>query len=525
MSNAMFAMGQAAAAGTALSGAWNLDYAYPSNSNAWDISLSGNSNVFNPGTQDSMPNAVFFSTDGSKMYVLGDTNNSVYQYNTYAPFHAPSATFVTSKSIGTQDSFPTGLSFSPDGTKMYVLGSGSGAVNEYTLSTAWDVSTASYVQNFSITAQDSSPKGLYFKPDGTKFYFVGAVGADVNEYSLSTAWDVSTASYVQNKLVSPQEVSPYGITFKPDGTKMYIAGQSGDDINEYTLSIPWSVSTASYSQAYFHNADNTPTGLFIHPKGVNIYFTGTTNTRVYQYTIGGKVTGTFPNDIYFKPDGTRCYVMDDGSNSVLQYNLSTPWDVCTATGNDNFSVGTLESTPHAITFKYDGTKMYVYGQTGDDINEYNLSTPWDITTAVFGQVSSVLGISSPQGIDIKPDGTKMYICGDNTVLMQYTMSTPWDVSTLSLEKSTTVTTTVSGMRFKEDGTMLFTTKYSSPVIKSYTLSTPWDIATLTSHQTSNVCYAQDTQIEGIFFKPDGTQMYIAGDESNKIHQYTLLNNQ
>jgi DNA-binding beta-propeller fold protein YncE len=43
----------------------------------------------------------------------------------------------------------------------------------------------------------------------------------------------------------------------------------------------------------------------------------------------------------------------------------------------------LKTAPYTVRFKPDGTKMFVTGSTGDDINEYSLSTAWDITTATL----------------------------------------------------------------------------------------------------------------------------------------------
>jgi hypothetical protein len=40
-----------------------------------------------------------------------------------------------------------------------LLGFSGDDVNEYDLSTAWDISTASYLQNFSVIAQETSPQG------------------------------------------------------------------------------------------------------------------------------------------------------------------------------------------------------------------------------------------------------------------------------------------------------------------------------------------------------------------------------
>jgi len=58
---------------------------------------------------------------------------------------------------------------------------------------------------FSVAAQETNPSGMFFKPDGTKMYVIGFTGDDVNEYDLSTAWDITTASYLQNFSVAAQE--------------------------------------------------------------------------------------------------------------------------------------------------------------------------------------------------------------------------------------------------------------------------------------------------------------------------------
>ncbi|MCH6574844.1 MAG: aminotransferase class V-fold PLP-dependent enzyme, partial [Bacteroidetes bacterium] len=50
-------------------------------------------------------------------------------------------------------------------------------------------------------------------------------------------WRVSTAVFKQTFSVSGQETGPEGIFFKPDGTKMYVLGSSGDNVNEYDLGL------------------------------------------------------------------------------------------------------------------------------------------------------------------------------------------------------------------------------------------------------------------------------------------------
>ena len=47
--------------------------------------------------------------------------------------------------IADEDNEPFGLTFNNDGTKMFVAGAGtSDSIHQYTLSTAYDVSTAEY---------------------------------------------------------------------------------------------------------------------------------------------------------------------------------------------------------------------------------------------------------------------------------------------------------------------------------------------------------------------------------------------
>ena len=249
------------------------------------------------------------------------------------------ASFVQSLSVSGQEGTPQGIFFKPDGTKMYVVGSGGDRVNEYNLTTAWDVSTASYSQNFSVSAQETTPTGIFFKPDGTKMYITGDVGNDVGEYNLSTAWDVSTSVYNQSLEVSAQEISPSDVFFKPDGTKMYIVGSAGDDVNEYDLSTDWDVSTASFLQ---------------------------------NFSVAGQES--IPQGVFFKPDGTKMYVTGNSSDNVNEYNLSTAWDISTASFLQNFSVSAQEAAPMGIFFKPDGTKMYTPGAAGVAVYEYDIGS-------------------------------------------------------------------------------------------------------------------------------------------------------
>ena len=77
---------------------------------------------------------------------------------------------------------------------MFVVGVRGDDVNEYTLSTAFDVSTASFVDSFDISSQEDSPTGLAFNNDGTKMFIVGYQRDNVCEYDLTSAFDISSNS-------------------------------------------------------------------------------------------------------------------------------------------------------------------------------------------------------------------------------------------------------------------------------------------------------------------------------------------
>ena len=254
----------------------------------WDLANAVYNDVyaFNIAAQETNAQGIFFKPDGTKMYIIGTGGDSVNEYNLSTAWDVSTASYVQLFSVAAQETFPTGLFFKPDGTKMYVIGQTGDDVNEYNLSTAWDVSTASFVQVFSVGAEEPTPTGLFFKPDGTKMYIIGSIGDSVNEYNLSTAWDVSTATYYRSVKISSQEITPTGLFFKPDGTKMYVVGQAGDDVNEYVLSVAWDISTAIYSQNFsFALQTISPEDIFFKPDGKKLYLVASDRQAVFSYDL------------------------------------------------------------------------------------------------------------------------------------------------------------------------------------------------------------------------------------------------
>src|SRR5690606_32692018 len=100
------------------------------------------------------------------------------------------------------------------------------------------------VASFDVASQTTEPDFFRFGDDGEKLYIVSASGDVMYQYSLSSAYDLSTMSYdsVSFSLNSQTGTLPKGFWFKPDGTKFYVVSGTNDTVFQYTCSTPWDLS-------------------------------------------------------------------------------------------------------------------------------------------------------------------------------------------------------------------------------------------------------------------------------------------
>jgi len=281
----------------------------------YDIANASYDSVsFSVTSQDESPQAFAFSADGTKMYVGGSQNNTVYQYTLSTAWDLSTASYASkSFSYSGQETAAQDIAFKTDGTKMFITGTSSDAVNEYALSTAWDVSTASFTVAFSVSSQDVSPQGVTFNPNGTQMYVTGNVSNAIFEYTLSTAWDVSSASYASKSLsVGTEEGEPRGVEFNSDGTQLFITGSFNDNVSRYDLTTAYDVSTGSYADVSFAiSEDGESRGPKFKSDGSKMYILGFTNDSVFQYTILTDLTAG--QSYYVQTDGTLSTTAGDPS--------------------------------------------------------------------------------------------------------------------------------------------------------------------------------------------------------------------
>lgn len=276
--------------------------------------------------------------------------------------------------------------------------------------TPWDVSTAIYENKYkNISEQESSPLGMFIKPDGTKMYVLGIQHDTIYQFALSTPGDVNTAVYENKfKYVGDEDISPHDIDFRPDGLKMYMVGEYTDKVYQYSLSVAWDVDTAIYENKFkdVRDQDQSPRGVFFKPDdGLKMYIIGKVNKKVFQYSLSEAweiETAVYEDkykdlsaqddnnfDVSLSPDGNRMYTVGYNNKKIFQYLLSTSWDVDTADYEDKFKyVGDEEASPYSVTFAQNGAKMYVIGITADTVFQYNLPIGETFYKSIAGSFDS-----------------------------------------------------------------------------------------------------------------------------------------
>jgi len=283
------------------------------------------------------------------------------------------------------------------------------AVSAFTLTFGFDLPNGSY-DSKSFNPYDSSNSNtnssnhrVTFSHDGTKMFVCGSAPTDsVVSYSLSTAWDVSTASY--HSFFNPSQTSNIirKVLFNANGTKMVILHQSN-------------FNTASIAQG--------GTGLYEYTLSVAYDLTSTI-TYVDGYSLNAY---TNPRDAAFSSNGERLFVLSSNPTLIYQFNLTTGFDastISTTSNSFNYSSQTSSTADAAWSFAMSpsGTKLFIlgFGSPGT-IHEYSLSSGWDASSVTYSNNSyavsstgSSFGSSTPymgncNGITFSPSGHKMYV--------------------------------------------------------------------------------------------------------------------
>ena len=482
-----------------------------------------------------------FSSDGLNFYASDNTLAVINHWILEKPFNIRTATLNYSLPIGLYENPSFAFDISVDGTKLYAS-SGGGIYVQYDLSTPWDLRTAINEEKMlpirtttriREDGTDNTETNIYsmeFNDDGSKLFVLDFRREEIFEWSLSSPYNINTAKRTVNKLNISAQTSnnAFKIRFKPNGTELYVVDDTNNEIYQYTLSIGFDLTTASYTR-----------------------------------TLSSPVTNV--RNILFKPDGTKIYFYDSNGadQRIHQYTLSTPWDISSATTDSKFwefystfGEGTTSSTTSSavytflnsgIRFSSDG--KFIYCVESNRIAKYPLRVAWDISTIYLSSnsaESSVVGNTGVRFLDFSTisgnpnnltydiafnnDESKLYTLHtyDSTgtviyaedYIFEYSMSTPGDLYTLYREKPKNLLnsgkffgatqTTIYSIKFTPDGRKLFIAQHGSEILE-FTLKTPWEIGTATySNALDSRSYFGSPLINpnGLFIRPNGSELWV-----------------
>lgn len=228
-----------------------------------------------------------YSVDGTKLYY--NSSGLITQYTLSTPYNISTAS-NSGKSFDISGTSAYGIDFSTDGTKLYLSARAYGSIRQYAMSTPWDISTASYTTqslNTTITTGSFVMQDLAVATDGSAIFFAVQDGTKlVYRLSLSTPWDASTATISPNSLsiASQTSAGPIALAITKDGTNVLVA--VNNTILQYSLATAWNLSTASYVGSKTFAQLSEIYSLYFGNKDTQFIASGSSGSTSYQYSNG-----------------------------------------------------------------------------------------------------------------------------------------------------------------------------------------------------------------------------------------------
>lgn len=525
---------------------------------------------FHFGDEEQFPQGVAFNNDGSKMYMVGYNESDVFQYTLATPYDISTASYdAVSFDVGGQETRTTGIAFNPSGSAMFIVGSSDGMVNQYTLSTPYDISSASFSKAYDPSAYAASHGGIAFNNDGSKMYLIGGIGLQVNQFSLDVPYDITSVDHDGFLSITSYGNNPTSVTFSGNGKWLIFSGSITDRIRMFELDIPFDVTsnTTYVDDIYVWDIDPSVHDVLFKPDGTKMYMVGSSNKNIYEFEIdlgtfdesskndggiddgisvpiyitderfsnaGGSLTHGADFTISNLPTGlTPSLVIDAGGQEATlslagstdnHQDVNDVDDLIFTFTNSAFVGGNAASVTNAsaassslsVDFR-DNHPVLKYGN-GFDLeaasysgNSFNVSTEDGYIT----------------GLAFNNDGTKVFVSGNNNnQVFEYDLSEPYNLSgSVSYSgNSLNISTDASSpedIYFSQDGTRLFILSNSNYEVVQYNLSVAFDLSSATYSGNSFSVEAQDDSPYGLTFSTDGSQMFVSGADSYAVNQYAL----
>jgi sugar lactone lactonase YvrE len=523
------------------------------------------------------PQDIAIKPDGTVLIVIFGSADVAKQYNLSTPFDLSTASDSGNTLALAEASFRdgTGIVVSDDGTRIItsIKDSGTGGLlTQYNMSSPWDLSTATYSGiAFNPDSNSLATRGLGVNNDGTKLYLASdnSGSEKVDQFTLSTAWDLSTISYESTLSVSSETSNLSDVSFNSTGTRMFLlVFNSRATLLQYSLSTPYDVTSATFDNISvdLSSVDNFSRGFSAGSNGTTFYYVAADQSQIYQFSTPTSVNGAFeiverdsspllsaidspyvdsitydnasfnlsvqdssPTAIAFNDDGTKFYMHGTGNDTIYQYSLSTAYDVTTlAYDSVSISLGNEDFQTNGIEFGDSGRRLYFIGASDNEINQYNLGTPYDLATASY-QTREFVGdqASSPRSVRFAGDGTKFFVLDASTdTIYEYELPSPFaniDGSTYTGNSYILPSelTNPEDFVFKDNGNSMLILDGNQDSVFQFGMSSPYNISSLVYIQNLIDVGTQESAPRGIVFNADETKIFIIGPGSDSVYQYSI----
>lgn len=236
---------------------------------------------------------------------------------------------------------------------------------------------------------------------------------------------------------------------------------------------PWVISDATLETSKSYTQQSDWISMDVSDNGEWLYLYSLDAERLYRFDLtepynvsSGEDTAT-ATDINIRDGGIR--VKNDGSklyhfrNNVTEYDLSTGYDITTKSQANVFQTQSTSEAGTGIAFGKDGERMYLTNQT-EFLKQYNLSTPWDTSTATLNDTVDLGGDidQNARNVVLNGSGDRLYVGESDGTIHQYNLSTPWEISSATHNSSVSANG-VHGLDRNDDGLRFYTTDVSSTV--------------------------------------------------------------
>ena len=298
---------------------------------------------------------IMFSNDGTKMFVSdSSTSNSLHVYSLSAPFDLTNVTFIDSWIPATSETNLSGARFSNDGKKVFIVGFTTDTIYEYSLSTPYNLTSPTLTSSIYIGSQSHTPHGIALSNDGEKLFVLASNQYKVFEYVLPTPFNLSNDTFT-SLTISESNHFMLGIAFSNDGEKLFLVGTTTDTVYEYLLPAPFDIVDTDSPTWTAHSNFPTQTTVSINePVNGTLRFTdwrfdGNVPTAVSGYSDGSTVSSarSFIFTHGSTPDQTPDVVY---TGSSLTDSTSNGLFISTVTATDGILIPSILSiTSNATT--------------------------------------------------------------------------------------------------------------------------------------------------------------------------------